>query len=219
MKPVRLSSGRVSAGHHEHDCRAIRVKSFTVYPLPEGTLSCRDEDQHCGDRNRSESLGRPARSSRRLPKLESSLLRRRRRCDRYAAARERGIPVTNTPAVMAEPSVPDLAIGMMLASAADRDGPPRPRMGRSGRGSRDPIRLGHSVGGTNRRRGGARRHRRALAAPRPRRFEVKVLWNGQAAKTGVPYERGRPRRDGAATSYSDGGMQGARRRAASSRGG
>ena len=80
------------------------------------------------------------------------------------AARERGIPVTNTPGVLADECA-DLAIGMMLASArqiifADRyvrDGSWK---------AKGPIPLGRSVGGKTLGVVGPRRHRARDRRPR-----------------------------------------------------
>jgi lactate dehydrogenase-like 2-hydroxyacid dehydrogenase len=102
-----------------------------------------------------------------------------------AAARERGIPVTNTPDILTD-EVADLAIGLMLASArqilfADRyvrDG------SWAGKG---PIPLGRSVGGKTLGVLGLGGIGRAIA-DRGAAFRMRVIYNGPRRKSDAPYE-------------------------------
>ena len=102
-----------------------------------------------------------------------------------AAARERKIPVTNTPNVLTDECA-DLAIGMMLASArqivfADRyvrDGSWQ---------SKGPIPLGRSVGGKTLGVVGLGGIGRAIA-DRAAAFRMQVLYNGPRRKADAPYE-------------------------------
>ena len=101
------------------------------------------------------------------------------------AARERNIPVTNTPGVLTD-EVADLAIGLMLASArqilfADRyvrDG----SWGRKG-----PIPLGRSVGGKTIGIIGLGGIGRAIA-DRAAAFRMRVIYSGPRRKPDAPYE-------------------------------
>ena len=102
-----------------------------------------------------------------------------------AAARERGIPVTNTPDILTD-EVADLAIGMMLASArqilfADgyvRDG---------SWASKGPIPLGRSVGGKTLGVLGLGGIGRAIA-DRAAAFRMRVIYHGPRRKADAPYE-------------------------------
>src|SRR5262245_20203016 len=102
-----------------------------------------------------------------------------------AAARERGIPVTNTPGILID-EVADLAIGMMLVSArqilfADgyvRDG------SWAGKG---PIPLGRSVGGKTLGVLGLGGIGRAIA-DRAAAFRMRVIYHGPRRKADAPYE-------------------------------
>jgi lactate dehydrogenase-like 2-hydroxyacid dehydrogenase len=101
------------------------------------------------------------------------------------AARERGIPVTNTPGVLGD-EVADLAIGMMLASArqiifADcyvRDG---------SWATKGPIPLGRSVGGKTVGVVGLGGIGRAIA-DRAVAFRMQVIYHGPRRKPDAPYE-------------------------------
>jgi lactate dehydrogenase-like 2-hydroxyacid dehydrogenase len=101
-----------------------------------------------------------------------------------AAARQRAIPVTNTPGVMADECA-DLAIGMMLASA--RQIVYADLYVRSGEWLKAPIRLGHSVGGKTVGVVGLGAIGRAIA-DRAQAFRTKVLWHGPRPKPDAPYE-------------------------------
>lgn len=102
-----------------------------------------------------------------------------------AAARERHIPVTNTPGILTD-EVADLAIGLMLASArqivfADR-------YVRDGSwGSKGPIPLGRSVGGKTMGVLGLGGIGRAIA-DRGAAFRMRIIYSGPRRKPGVPYE-------------------------------
>lgn len=101
-----------------------------------------------------------------------------------AVARERGIPVTNTPGVLGD-EVGDLAIGMMLASArqiVDAD-----RYVRDGSWAKGPISLGRSVGGKTLGVIGLGGIGRA-AADRGAAFKMRVLYQGPRPKPDAPYE-------------------------------
>jgi lactate dehydrogenase-like 2-hydroxyacid dehydrogenase len=101
------------------------------------------------------------------------------------AARERKIPVTNTPNVLTDECA-DLAIGLMLASArqilfADnyvRDGSWR---------TKGPIPLGRSVGGKTLGVVGLGGIGRAIA-DRAAAFRMRVLYHGPRRKADAPYE-------------------------------
>ena len=102
-----------------------------------------------------------------------------------AAARERNIPVTNTPGILTD-EVADLAIGLMLASArqilfADqyvRDG---------SWAKKGPIRLGRSVGGKTMGVLGLGGIGRAVA-DRGAALRMHVIYCGPRRKAEVPYE-------------------------------
>ena len=102
-----------------------------------------------------------------------------------AAARERGIPVTNTPDILTD-EVADLAIGLMLASArqilfADR-------YVRDGSwASKGPIPLGRSVKGKTMGVVGLGGIGRAIA-DRGAAFRMRVIYNGPRPKADAPYE-------------------------------
>jgi lactate dehydrogenase-like 2-hydroxyacid dehydrogenase len=102
-----------------------------------------------------------------------------------AEARERNIPVTNTPGILTD-EVADLAIGLMLASArqiifADqyvRDG---------SWGAKGPIPLGRSVGGKTMGVLGLGGIGRAIA-DRGAAFRMRVIYSGPRRKLEAPYE-------------------------------
>jgi len=101
-----------------------------------------------------------------------------------AAARERGIPVTNTPGILAD-EVADLAIGMMLASArqivfADR-------YVRDGSwASKGPLPLGRSVANKTMGVIGLGDIGRSIA-DRGTAFRMQVIYSGPRRKPDVPY--------------------------------
>jgi lactate dehydrogenase-like 2-hydroxyacid dehydrogenase len=102
-----------------------------------------------------------------------------------AAARERRIPVSNTPGVLTDECA-DLAIGMMLASArqilfADR-------YVRDGSwAAKGPIPLGRSVGGKTMGVVGLGGIGRAIA-DRGAAFRMRVIYHGPRRKPDAPYE-------------------------------
>jgi lactate dehydrogenase-like 2-hydroxyacid dehydrogenase len=102
-----------------------------------------------------------------------------------AAARERNIPVSNTPDILTD-EVADLAIGLMLASArqivfADR-------YVRDGSwASKGPIPLGRSVGGKSMGVLGLGGIGRAIA-DRGAAFRMRVIYHGPRRKPEAPYE-------------------------------
>jgi lactate dehydrogenase-like 2-hydroxyacid dehydrogenase len=100
------------------------------------------------------------------------------------AAKERGIPVTNTPDIIG-PEVADLAIGMMLASA--RRIVEAEHYARSGDwAKKGPMPLGRSVGNKTLGVIGLGGIGRAIA-DRAAAFRMKVLYNATREKEGVPY--------------------------------
>jgi D-3-phosphoglycerate dehydrogenase len=102
-----------------------------------------------------------------------------------AAARERGIPVTNTPGILTD-EVADLAIGLMLASArqivfADR-------YVRDGTwASKGPLPLGRSVANKTMGVVGLGGIGRAIA-DRGAAFRMRVIYSGPRRKPDVPYD-------------------------------
>jgi lactate dehydrogenase-like 2-hydroxyacid dehydrogenase len=102
-----------------------------------------------------------------------------------AAARERGVPVTNTPGILTD-EVADLAIGLMLASA--RQIPFADRYVRDGSwASKGPIPLGRSVGGKTMGVIGLGGIGRAIA-DRAAAFRMRVIYTGPRRKPDAPYE-------------------------------
>jgi lactate dehydrogenase-like 2-hydroxyacid dehydrogenase len=102
-----------------------------------------------------------------------------------AAARERGIPVTNTPGILAD-EVADLAIGLMLASA--RQIPFADRYVRDGSwANKGPIPLGRSVGHKTMGVVGLGGIGRAIA-DRGAAFRMRVVYTGPRRKPDAPYE-------------------------------
>ena len=100
------------------------------------------------------------------------------------AAKERGIPVTNTPDIIG-PEVADLAIGMMLASA--RQIVIADRYARSGDwAKKGPLGYGRSVAHKTLGVIGLGGIGRAIA-DRAVAFRMKVLYNATREKPGVPY--------------------------------
>jgi lactate dehydrogenase-like 2-hydroxyacid dehydrogenase len=100
------------------------------------------------------------------------------------AARERRIPVSNTPGILAD-EVADLAIGLMLASArqiliADR-------FVREGQWAKGPIHFGRSVGGKTMGVLGLGAIGGAIADRGPA-FRMRVIYSGPREKAGAPYE-------------------------------
>jgi lactate dehydrogenase-like 2-hydroxyacid dehydrogenase len=102
-----------------------------------------------------------------------------------AAARERNVPVTNTPGILTD-EVADLAIGMMLASA--RQIVFAERYVRDGSwASKGPIPLGRSVGGKTMGVLGLGGIGRAIA-DRGAAFRMRVIYSGPRRKPEAPYD-------------------------------
>jgi lactate dehydrogenase-like 2-hydroxyacid dehydrogenase len=102
-----------------------------------------------------------------------------------AAARERNVPVTNTPGILTD-EVADLAIGLMLASA--RQIPFADRYVRDGSwAKKGPIPLGRSVGGKTMGVLGLGGIGRAIAE-RGAAFRMRVIYGGPRRKANAPYE-------------------------------
>ncbi len=184
MKPVVLSLGVFPDATMKTLAERFELHHYTVYPLPPGTLA----EELAGritavatEANRGATRDLIAM----LPRLEiiSCFGVGVDRID-LAAARERGIPVTNTPGVLADECA-DLAIGLMLASArqivfADR-------YVRSGAWAKGPLPLGRSV--KNKTIGiiGLGGIGRAIA-DRACAFKTEVLYYGPHRKPAAPYE-------------------------------
>jgi hydroxypyruvate reductase len=184
MKPVVLSLGVFPPATMSALADLFELHHFTVYPLPEETLSP-------NLRSRIRAIATEAnRGATRdliasLPNLEIiSCFGVGVDGIDLAAARERAIPVTNTPGVMVDECA-DLAMGMMLASA--RQIVHADRYVRSGEWLKGPIGLGRSVGGKTVGVVGLGGIGRAIA-DRAQAFRMKVLWHGPRPKPGIPYE-------------------------------
>jgi hydroxypyruvate reductase len=184
MKPVVLSLGVFPPATMSALADLFELHHFTVYPLPEETLSP-------NLRSRIRAIATEAnRGATRdliasLPNLEIiSCFGVGVDGIDLAAARERAIPVTNTPGVMVDECA-DLAMGMMLASA--RQIVHADRYVRSGEWLKGPIGLGRSVGGKTVGVVGLGGIGRAIA-DRAQAFRMKVLWHGPRPKPAIPYE-------------------------------
>lgn len=184
MKPAVLSLGVFPPATMRKLEELFELHHFTIYPLPDGTLAPELQGRIraiATEANRGATRALIAS----LPKLEViSCFGVGVDGIDLAAAREHGVPVTNTPGIMAEECA-DLAIGMMLASArqivfADR-------FVRSGEWLKGPISLGHSVGGKTVGVVGLGGIGRAIA-DRAKAFRMEVLWHGPRPKPDVPYE-------------------------------
>jgi lactate dehydrogenase-like 2-hydroxyacid dehydrogenase len=184
MTPVVLSLGVFPPATMNALAELFELHHFTAYPLPEGTLSPGLKSSIraiATEANRGATRDLIAS----LPNLEIiSCFGVGVDAIDLAAARERAIPVTNTPGVMVDECA-DLAIGMMLASArqiiyADR-------YVRSGEWLKGPIALGRSVGDKTVGVVGLGGIGRAIA-DRAQAFRMKVLWHGPRPKPAVPYE-------------------------------
>jgi D-3-phosphoglycerate dehydrogenase len=184
MKPDILALGVFPPGMMAALAERFVVHHFVPYPLPDGALP-----PDVAGRIRALATEANRGASRdliaRLPRLEIIA------CFGVgtdgidlAAARERGIPVTNTPGVMAE-DVADLAIGLMLASA--RQILAADRFVREGRWAKGPIGPGRQV--TGKRLGvlGLGAIGRAIA-DRAAAFRMTVRYCGPRRKPDTPYE-------------------------------
>jgi lactate dehydrogenase-like 2-hydroxyacid dehydrogenase len=184
MKPVVLSLGVFPDATMKTLAERFNLHHYTAWPLPPGTLSPELAGSIRGLATEA-NRGAPRELIGMLPRLEIIA------CfgvgvDRIdlAAARERGIPVTNTPGVLGDECA-DLAIGLMLASArqivfADH-------FVRSGEWAKGPIRLGRSVKGKTVGVVGLGGIGRAIA-DRAAAFKTTVLYNGPRRKPDAPYE-------------------------------
>ena len=184
MKPAVLSLGVFPPATMRKLEELFELHHFTIYPLPDGTLAPELQGRIraiATEANRGATRALIAS----LPKLEViSCFGVGVDGIDLAAAREHGIPVTNTPGIMAEECA-DLAIGMMLASA--RQIVAADRFVRSGEWLKGPISLGHSVGGKTVGVVGLGGIGRAIA-DRAKAFRMEVLWHGPRPKPDVPYE-------------------------------
>ena len=184
MRPDVLALGDFPPGMMAALAARFTVHHFVPYPLPDGALA-----PDVAARIRAVATEANRGASReliaRLPRLEIIA------CfgvgtDRVdlAAARERGIAVTNTPGVMAD-DVADLAIGLMLASA--RGIVAAERFVRDGQWTKGPIGLARTV--TGRRLGvlGLGAIGRAIA-DRAAAFKMAVRYCGPRRKPDAPYE-------------------------------
>jgi hydroxypyruvate reductase len=183
MKPDILALGVFPPGMMSALAARFSVHHFVPYPLPPGALAP-------GIAGRIRAIATEAnRGASRdliamLPRLEIIA------CFGVgtdgidlAAARERGIAVTNTPGVIAD-DVADLAIGLMLASARriiDAD-----RYVRDGQWTKGAIGLAHKV--TGKRMGvlGLGGIGRAIA-DRGAAFKMTVRYSGPRRKPDAPY--------------------------------
>jgi lactate dehydrogenase-like 2-hydroxyacid dehydrogenase len=184
MKTDILALGVFPPGMMAALAERFTVHHFVPYPLPEGALP-----PDVAGRIRALATEANRGASRdliaRLPRLEIIA------CFGVgtdgidlAAARERGIAVSNTPGVMAD-DVADLAIGLMLASA--RQILAADRFVREGRWTKAPIGLGRQV--TGKRLGvlGLGAIGRAIA-DRAAAFKMTVRYCGPRRKLDAPYE-------------------------------
>src|SRR5579859_2558095 len=184
MKPVVLSLGAFPPLTVKTLGERFELHHFTVYPLPQGTLGSELKGRITGLATEA-NRGATRDLIMSLPKLEIiSVFGVGVDAVDLAVARGRGIPVTNTPGILADECA-DLAIGMMLASA--RQIVYADRYVRSGDWLKGPIRLGHSVGGKTIGVVGLGGIGRAIA-DRAQAFRMKVLWHGPRPKPDVPYE-------------------------------
>src|SRR5260221_10100464 len=143
MKPVVLSLGVFPPATMSALAELFELHHFTVYPLPEGTLSP-DVKARINAIATEANRGATRNLIASLPKLEViSVFGVGVDAIDLAAARERNIPVTNTPGILVDECA-DLAIGMMLASA--RQIVFAERFVRSGAWLEGPLPLGRSVG-------------------------------------------------------------------------
>jgi lactate dehydrogenase-like 2-hydroxyacid dehydrogenase len=184
MKPAVLSLGVFPAATMAALNELFELYHFTIYPLPDDALPA-DVRAHIRGLATEANRGATRALIALLPKLEIiSCFGVGVDGIDLAAARERGIPVTNTPGVMADECA-DLAMGMMLASA--RQIVAADCYVRSGEWLKGPIRLGHSVGGKTVGIVGLGGIGRAIA-DRAQAFRMNVLWHGPRPKPDVPYE-------------------------------
>jgi hydroxypyruvate reductase len=184
MKPVVLSLGAFPPATVSTLAERFEDHHYTVYPLPDGTLAPELKVQIRGIATEA-NRGATRALIESLPGLEIiSVFGVGVDAIDLAAARERNIPVTNTPGILADECA-DLAIGMMLASA--RQIVFAERFVRSGEWLEGPLPLGRSVGLKTLGIVGLGGIGRAIA-DRARAFRMNVIWHGPRAKPNVPYE-------------------------------
>lgn len=184
MKPVVLALGVFPEATMKTLAERFDLHHTTAYPLTPGMLSPELAGSIRGlatEANRGATRELMAM----LPRLEiiSCFGVGVDRVD-VAAARERGIPVTNTPGVLGDECA-DLAIGLMLASArqivfADH-------YVRSGEWAKGPLPLGRSVKHKTVGVVGLGGIGRAIA-DRAAAFKTTVLYHGPRPKPDAPYE-------------------------------
>jgi len=183
MKPEVLSLGNFpEATMQELDCR-FALHHFFDYTLPPAGLQ---SDVAGGIRAIATEANRGANRALigMLPKLEIiSVFGVGVDAIDLAAARERNIPVTNTPGILTD-EVADLAIGLMLASA--RQIPLADRFVREGKWPKGPISFGRSVGKKTMGVVGLGGIGRAIA-DRGAAFGMRILYHGPRAKADAPY--------------------------------
>jgi hydroxypyruvate reductase len=184
MKTDILALGVFPPGMMAALAERFTIHHFVPYPLPDGALS-----PDVAGRIRALATEANRGASRdliaRLPRLEIIA------CFGVgsdgidlAAARERGIAVSNTPGVMAD-DVADLAIGLMLASA--RQILAGDRFVREGQWAKGPIGLGRQVTGKRLGLLGLGAIGRAIA-DRAAAFRMTVRYCGPRRKPDAPYE-------------------------------
>jgi lactate dehydrogenase-like 2-hydroxyacid dehydrogenase len=184
MKPVVLSLGAFPAATVSTLAERFEDHHYTVYPLPDGTLGPELEGHIRGIATEA-NRGATRALIESLPKLEIiSVFGVGVDAIDLAAARERNIPVTNTPGILADECA-DLAIGMMLASA--RQIVFAERFVRSGAWLKGPLPLGRSVGLKTLGIVGLGGIGKAIA-DRAGAFRMNVIWHGPRPKPDVPYE-------------------------------
>jgi len=184
MKPDVLSLGAFPTGMLATMAERFTLHHYTVYPLPAGTLAPDIASRIRGIATEA-NRGATRELIDSLPNLEViSCFGVGTDAIDMAAARERGIPVSNTPGVIAD-DVADLAIGLMLASA--RQILPSDRFAREGRWSdKSTFGLAHNV--TGKRVGiiGLGAIGSGIAA-RAAAFRMKISYSEPEPKPGVPY--------------------------------
>jgi lactate dehydrogenase-like 2-hydroxyacid dehydrogenase len=184
MKPDILSLGVFPDATMKTLAELFNLHHFTVWPLPPDALPPELKLRIRGlatEVNR----GAPRELIAMLPNLEviSCFGIGVDKVD-LAAARERKIPVTNTPGVLGDECA-DLAIGLMLASA--RQIVYADHFVRSGEWAKGPIRLGRSVKNKTMGVVGLGGIGRAIA-DRAVGFKMEVLYHGPRRKPDAPYE-------------------------------